>query len=261
MGSTYEINIYFLFQGITKIIPAVILAKPSSAAMSGTVQGVLQQQQQQQQQKQQQQQQQQQQQAVIRATAVTNLILKSSKSFPIVAVAEKPKSPSPHQNSNEQHNNTKVPNILSRGGTSSPAKINSIDRQIVSHEATIELKKNIGILSRTLTAVPTTTATTAITTTTAIAIATTTNTTTIKDNNSVNLSIVNGKMQPKQTTLAAAVQQPSLAMNSPLAQVEQVKVGIDLLQPINAETAEDSTQDENIDLAGINLWVIFINLI
>ena len=40
---------------------------------------------------------------------------------------------------------SKVPNILR--GTSSPSK-NTIDRQIVSHEATIELRKNhLGILS------------------------------------------------------------------------------------------------------------------
>merc|ERR1712083_1257025 len=40
---------------------------------------------------------------------------------------------------------SKVPNILR--GTSSPSK-NTIDRQVVSHEATIELgKNNLGILS------------------------------------------------------------------------------------------------------------------
>lgn len=89
---------------------------------------------------------------VIRATNATNLILKG-KTIPLVLEKSKvqpvPTSDTgqaaaagqpPAAVSGAANNSPKVPNILR--GTSSPSK-NTIDRQIVSHEATIELRKNI----------------------------------------------------------------------------------------------------------------------
>ena len=60
----------------------------------------------------------------------------------------------PASNSNPT-STSKVPNILR--GTNSPSK-NTIDRQVVSHEATIELRKNnLGILSKNIPAITTST--------------------------------------------------------------------------------------------------------
>ena len=103
--------------------------------------------------------------ATIRAANAANFILKG-KAIPLVLE----KSKSPVQNCNDlvmtstssvnatpslpglvtpapnSTSTSKVPNILR--GTNSPSK-NTIDRQVVSHEATIELRKNnLGILSK-----------------------------------------------------------------------------------------------------------------
>merc|ERR1712223_1304663 len=92
---------------------------------------------------------------MMRSTGATNLIFKG-KTIPLVLEKSKSGSipiastavttPNPSENPVSQSSSpSKVPNILR--GTSSPSK-NTIDRQIVSHEATIELRKNnLGILS------------------------------------------------------------------------------------------------------------------
>ena len=98
---------------------------------------------------------------MMRSTGATNLIFKG-KAIPLLL--EKSKSPTTasatatpinnlsennlvSQSSLQQQQPSKVPNILR--GTSSSSK-NTIDRQIVSHEATIEFRKNCNILSRPL---------------------------------------------------------------------------------------------------------------
>ena len=103
---------------------------------------------------------------MMRSTGATNLIFKG-KAIPLLL--EKSKSggtptaasttATPINNLSEnnlvsqsslqqqQQQPSKVPNILR--GTSSSSK-NTIDRQIVSHEATIEFRKNCNILSRPL---------------------------------------------------------------------------------------------------------------
>merc|ERR1712223_885668 len=94
---------------------------------------------------------------MMRSTGATNLIFKG-KTIPLVLEKSKSGSipiastavttPNPSENPVSQSTSpSKVPNILR--GTSSPSK-NTIDRQIVSHEATIEFRKNCNILSRPL---------------------------------------------------------------------------------------------------------------
>lgn len=96
--------------------------------------------------------------SMIRATN-TNLILKG-KAIPLVLEKSKVQNAISDNTSGgsggacstsaAMNSSSKVPNIL-RGTNSSPSK-NTIDRQIVSHEATIELRKNI--LSKATSPVP-----------------------------------------------------------------------------------------------------------
>merc|ERR1711953_160937 len=92
-------------------------------------------------------------------SSASNLILKG-KTIPLVLEKQPtnkdlPVSASNSANSSSvnhtQANNAKVPNILR--GTNSPSK-NTIDRQVVSHEATIELKKNLMIKNANIVSVP-----------------------------------------------------------------------------------------------------------
>ena len=92
-------------------------------------------------------------------SSASNLILKG-KTIPLVLEKQPtnkdlPVSASNSANSSSvnhtQPNNAKVPNILR--GTNSPSK-NTIDRQVVSHEATIELKKNLMIKNANIVSVP-----------------------------------------------------------------------------------------------------------
>ena len=80
------------------------------------------------------------------STGSTNLIFKG-RTIPLVLEKSKSdNSTTPTSSaSTPALSPSKVPNILR--GTSSPSK-NTIERQIVSHEATIELRKNCNILSR-----------------------------------------------------------------------------------------------------------------
>ena len=89
----------------------------------------------------------------------SNLILKG-KTIPLVLEKQPTNKDLPVSSTNSansslvnhsQANNAKVPNILR--GTNSPSK-NTIDRQVVSHEATIELKKNLLIKNANIVSVP-----------------------------------------------------------------------------------------------------------
>ena len=136
---------------------------------------------------------------------------------------------------------SKVPNILR--GTSSPSK-NTIDRQIVSHEATIEFRKNI--FSRPIPA-----SNNAI-------VSNTTTTTSSKDTVS---SIINGKLQKsteinntsKDSQKISPSETPKVDLLQPINSnnkiLPQETPKVDLLQPLKS----DDNATDDIDLSDLNL--------
>merc|ERR1739848_173892 len=175
---------------------------------------------------------------VMRSTGATNLIFKG-KAIPLLL--EKSKSPTtasatatPINNLSEnnlvsqsslqqqQQQPSKVPNILR--GTSSSSK-NTIDRQIVSHEATIEFRKNCNILSRPL---PSNVVT--LTNSTTVPQVQPPSTTKLVDSSSIATASVNNGIIPKsppkhlETASDAATKSPSEMLKKSIA--------LDLLQPL-----------------------------